>query len=182
MELLNGIPAMKLFNDYGLRELLATDSVALFPTLNDEENHKFTTFEPHLSVEETSHWINKTVETPVWAIVSPDNTAIGFVGYHSINIQEKFCMISYHLNKNFWGQGIVPASIMLTDNYIFRNTYISRISATVKPENTQSRRCLEKTGYKLEKIIDNYVSSAVNDKSRVRYYYSKKKSESCHEM
>jgi len=152
-----------------------SDSSSLFPTLSDTENHRFTTFEPHENVKDTTRWIKRALKTPIWAIASQDNTAIGFVGYHSIDLENKFCMIAYHLNKMFWGQGIAPASVLLTDKYIFDHTEIECISSTVKPENTQSQRCLQKAGYTLEKIIDNYVSSAVDDHSRIRYYYSKHK-------
>ena len=152
-----------------------SDAAALFPTLNDEENHKFTTFEPHTSAGHTAHWIERTKNKPAWAIASPDNTAIGFVIYHSISPENKSCMIGYHLNKAFWGKSIVPTALVLTDNYIFDNTPIVQIAATVKPENSQSKRCLEKAGYTLERVIEDYVSATVNDHSRIRHYYAKHK-------
>ena len=175
--LLNIIPAIQLFKGFALRELLVSDHAALFPTLSDKENHKFTTFEPHANSEHTAQWIERAKNNPAWAIISPDNTAIGFVFYHSINMENKSCMIWYHLNKAFWGKGIAPAAVVLADNYIFGNTSIAQIAATVKPENTQSQRCLEKAGYSLERVIENYVSSAVNDHSRIRHYYAKRKSD-----
>lgn len=161
------------FDGYILRELFISDSIALFPTFNDSENHKFTTFEPHQNEEQTAKWITKYQKTPIWAIATSDNTAIGFVDYHSIKTDSNNCMISYHLNKRFWGRGIVPAAVLLTDTYILNNTVITKIAATVKKENIQSQRCLLKSGYVLEKVIDNYVSSSINDHSRIRYYYVK---------
>ncbi|MCL2408086.1 MAG: GNAT family N-acetyltransferase [Oscillospiraceae bacterium] len=162
------------FNGYTLRELRVSDSAAIFPTLSDMENHKFTTFDPHENEEQTARWIER--QNLFWAIALPDDTAVGFVGYHSIDTEHKICMISIHLNKAFWGKGIAPAAVSIADNYIFSNTGIEQIAATVKPENTQSQRCLLKAGYTLEKVIENYVSSAVNDHSRVRHYYAKRKS------
>ena len=175
LELLNIIPTMQLFKDFVLRELLVSDHAALFPTLSDKENHKFTTFDPHASLEYTAKWIERIKSNPAWAITSPDNTAIGFVIYHSIDTENKSCMIGYHLNKSFWGKGIVPAAVVSADKYIFDSTSIVQIAATIKPENTQSQKCLEKSGYALERVIENYISSAVNDHSRIRHYYAKHK-------
>ena len=112
-------------------------------------------------------------ENCFWAITTPDNTAIGFVGYHSFNYEKKQCSIAIHLNKIYWGRGITPIAVTSTDSYMFQNTEIEAIVATVKPENTQSQRCLTKAGYTMERIIDDYVSSATNDASRVRHFYRK---------
>ena len=179
MKLLNSIPAIPLFQGYSLRRLSVNDSAALFPTLSDGENHKFTTFEPHPNAEYTAQWIALAKDEPLWAIAASDGMAIGFVGYHSVDASSGSCMVAYHLNKAFWGNGIAPAAVVLTDTYIFANTTIVKIAATVKPENTQSQRCLEKSGYTLERVIENYVSSAVNDHSRVRQYYVKRKAGNC---
>ena len=159
-----------------MRELLSTDSSALFITFNDEVNYRFTLFEPHKTIDETHDWLEKMNHNPFWVISSPDNTAIGFVVYHSINEVINECRIGFHLNKNYWDQGLVPAVVIFADNFIFNNTDISCIAATVKPENTQSQRCLEKSGYLFGRIIDDYISSVENDKSKVRYLYSKCKS------
>ena len=168
------VPTIQLSEEISLRQLLITDSAALFPTFQDPENHKFTCFEPLSSIEETERWIGGAIENPAWAIASRDDSAIGFVIYHAIAHEDSGCLISYHLNKLFWGRGIVPSSVLLTDAYMF-DTSIVKIAATVKPENIQSQRCIEKAGYSLEKIIDNYISSAINDHSRIRHYYVKYK-------
>ena len=173
MKLINHIPFIQFNNGFHLRKLTILDSEALFPTLNDTENHKFTTFEPHLTIKQTTDWIEKTRVNPIWAIALPDDKAIGFVGYHTVNPDERSCMVAFHLNKEFWGNGIAPAAVILTDQHIFNSTAIVQIKATVKPENVQSQRCLEKAGYSLERVNDDYISSAINDKSRVRYLYSK---------
>ena len=176
MRFLSHIPTIPLLNGYYLREILVSDGAALFPTLSDTENHKFTMYDPHKDVEQTMQWIeSESADSSVWTIALQDDTAIGFVGYRPADSEEQVCMISYHLNKDYWGRGIVPAAISLTDSHLFSNTPIVKIAATVKPENVQSIKCLEKSGYYLEKIITDYVSKAVNDRSRIRHYYTKQK-------
>jgi len=62
-----------------------------------------------------------------WAITTPDNTAIGFIGYHSIDSDLRQCRISIHLNKTFWGRGITTTAVISTDRYIFDNTKIGAV-------------------------------------------------------
>jgi len=170
------IPSIR-FEGFAIRELLVSDSTALFPTLRDEENGKFTVFNLHTDEEQTARWINGLIqENCFWAITTFDNIAIGFIGYHSVDSAKKKTMISIHLNKAYWGRGITSKAVMSTDRYIYDNTEIELIAATVKPENIQSQRCLTKAGYKLDKVISNYQSSTINDTSKVRYFYTKQKS------
>ena len=159
---------------YFLRYLLPVDSIALFLTLSDDVNYRFTLFEPHKTVDETHAWLEKMNEGYFWVISTQDNTAIGFIAYHSTDEALKECRIGFHLNKEYWGYGIVPASVVVADKYLFNNTDINCISATVKPENIQSQKCLEKSGYTFIRTIDDYVSSVESDKSRIRYLYSKR--------
>ena len=174
MDIIPSVPTIRLSDEFTLRQLLITDSVSLFPTFHDPENHKFTFYDPLSSIEQAERWIEKAIENPAWAIASHDDSAIGFVMYHPIEHEDSGCLLSYHLNKLFWGRGIVPSSVLLTDAYMF-DTGLVKLAATVKPENTQSQRCIEKAGYHLEKTIDDYISSVINDHSRIRHYYVKYK-------
>jgi len=158
---------------YFLRELRVSDGAALFPSLSDEDNHKYTTPVRHENEEQTMRWIERLLEDQFWVIALPDDRAIGLVGYRKIDNREKKCMLSIHLSKSFWGKGIMPKAVILTDDCMLSHTNIVKIAATVKPENLQSQRCLLKAGYELERVITDYVSTATNDDSRVRHYYSK---------
>lgn len=173
-DILQHIPILQSDN-FLLRELYATDSLSLFPTLCDEENSKFTLFEAHKTVEQTEEWIKWLIKNPCWAIIDSSHNVIGFVGYHSIDLANCCCRIGFHLNKAFWGKGIMPKAIKLTDQYLFLNSTILKIAATVKPENLQSQRCLLKSGYVLKEVIENYTSSVSNDHSSIRNYYEKSK-------
>lgn len=171
-KLFESIPTIQA-GQFILRELQIDDGAALFPTLHDEENSKFTVFYPHLTVEQTRAWISKRKDTPYWAITDLEDRAIGFVGYHGVNPNLRSCMVAYHLSKAFWGRGIAPAAVRLTDAALFAGSTIQQISATVKPENLHSQRCLLKSGYTLERVIEDYQSSVTQDQSRIRFCYTK---------
>jgi len=69
--------------------------------------------------------------------------------------------IGYALNEDYWGRGILYTVVTNLIELIKVGGIYKRMRATVKPENINSQRCVEKLGFKLHEkfnkseIIDN---------------------------
>ncbi len=57
--------------------------------------------------------------------------------------------IGYRLMEEYWGLGIATEALRLMTEYLFKNTDIELITASVLPENKASARVLEKNGFDL---------------------------------
>ncbi|MFA6226972.1 MAG: GNAT family protein [Candidatus Paceibacterota bacterium] len=99
----------------------------------------------------------------------------GIGGSIKENSNNSAMSFGYWLDEKFWGKGIITEAIELFIEYIFKNTKICRISATVYPWNEGSKKVLEKTGFKLEGIMRR--SYFKNGKMTDEYLYSKLKND-----
>ena len=61
--------------------------------------------------------------------------------------------IGYRVNERLWGRGIATKAVQAMTDYLFENVGINRIQATVMPENTKSKRVLEKNGFQREGLL-----------------------------
>lgn len=57
--------------------------------------------------------------------------------------------VGYRLMEEYWGQGIATEAMGLMTDYLFNNTGIEIITASVLPENRASAKVLEKNGFRL---------------------------------
>ena len=55
--------------------------------------------------------------------------------------------IGYRLLEQCWGQGLASETVALMVDYLFNQTDITTITASVMFENTGSERVLEKNGF-----------------------------------
>lgn len=156
-----------------LREYQPQDADALFLLMSDPENSKFIAYTPHKCIEETRNSFEGHANCGYYFIMTLNDSdrAIGFVGVDQDGSHPGEGKIGYLMDKKYWGNGYTPAAVRLVTEYILKNTGIKSIYATIKPENTKSQRCVEKAGYILEKKLENYISSAADDSSRVRLVY-----------
>lgn len=82
--------------------------------------------------------------------------------------------IGYALNESFWGKGIVPKVLNKLIKLIDSEGEYKKLRATVRPENINSQRCLEKLGFKLE---GKFIKSEVIDEEEIkseRFLYIRK--------
>ncbi|HUV29664.1 MAG TPA: GNAT family N-acetyltransferase [Acidobacteriota bacterium] len=88
------------------------------------------------------------------AVVRKDSSeVIGWCGLGRLDFScdeiELFCGLS----DSYWGRGIAAEACRAVLDYAFSSIGLSRIVAVVDPENSRSRRLIEKIGMQLEKQI-----------------------------
>lgn len=69
--------------------------------------------------------------------------------------------VGYGMIKRFWGQGIGSEAAKAWLDFGFNVKKLKRIVAVAYPENTGSRRIMEKLGMKYEKIETHYGAECV---------------------
>jgi len=128
---------------------------------------------PHHASIETSKSILQMFLTnkDVFAIFhKADKKVIGSLGLHNawINREEEYKHlkaknIGYVLSKDYWGNGLVPEAVKAVINYGFNELGLEAFSIEHFVENTQSKRVIEKCGFKFvkegryhAKLLDKY--------------------------
>lgn len=107
-----------------------------------------------------------------WGIALKDsNEFIGTCGFNYWNRDHKRAEISYDLDYNYWGQGIMTKCINAISNFGLQTMKVQRIQATVAIDNIPSIRVLEKTGYKRESLLKKF--GILQSESKDFYMYTK---------
>lgn len=92
-----------------------------------------------------------------WAITDKKtNKIIGTCGFNYWNKTHNRAEISYDLDYNYWGKGIMTKAIKSISNFCLDTMNVQRIQATVAIDNIPSIKVLEKSGYTKEGILKKY--------------------------
>lgn len=119
---------------------------------------------PHKSVDDSLNII-KTVfsKRETYAIVM-NNIPIGCVGllFHPDTNHwwgEGACELGYWIAEEFWGNGYAVEASKAIIKRAFDDLYVTQIYASYRIENSQSKRVLEKLGFKYytELVNQNYL-------------------------
>jgi ribosomal-protein-alanine N-acetyltransferase len=113
------------------------------------------------SLKDAQDWLNiilpENNPTHFFAITI-DKQIVGSIGIVSkTDIYRKNFEIGYFISEKFWGKGIATKAIKVATSYAFRDFDIVRIYAEPFSDNIASRRALEKSGFRLEATLKNYV-------------------------
>ncbi len=86
-----------------------------------------------------------------WAVLAKDTgETIGWSG--TWILQETWeTEIGFAIARKFWGQGLATEAAEVALKYGFENRRSDRVVALAKPENTASRRVMEKLGMQFER-------------------------------
>jgi len=60
--------------------------------------------------------------------------------------------IGYWIDESFAGRGIIPTALAMAVDHCFRVVGLHRLEASIRPENTASRRVVEKLGFREEGV------------------------------
>lgn len=71
--------------------------------------------------------------------------------YQDVNARQ--AMIGYSLVPERWGRGMATRAVRLLTEWAFGSVGVIQLSAGVRPENTGSRRVLEKAGFRQEGLL-----------------------------
>ena len=92
-----------------------------------------------------------------WAIaIKETNKIIGTCGFNYWNKTHNRAEISYDLDYNYWGKGIMTKAVKAISDFCMETMRAQRIQATVALDNVPSIKVLEKSGYVAEGILKKY--------------------------
>ena len=119
-------------------------------------------WQPHKNMEESKFVLDMFIrEGKTFAVVLKENNkAIGSVGIEKLSTEidsyENMTgrELGYVLNKDYWGQGLMPEAVKAVINYCFEEGNCDYMLCSCSPQNTQSARVIEKCGFRfvLEKV------------------------------
>jgi ribosomal-protein-alanine N-acetyltransferase len=144
-----------------LRRFTPDDFDALFKILSNPGVTKFFGEGDTPSREETFSLLNKYIDSywqeyqvGKWAVVYKEShELIGFCGYTMVR---KIPEIAYLISREYWGIGLAPEAAYASLRYGFEVIDVERVIAFTRPENTASKRVLEKVGMKYETVEAHY--------------------------
>jgi len=109
-----------------------------------------------------------------------DKKVIGSLGLHSawINREEEYKHlkaknIGYVLSKDYWGKGLMPEALQAVIHYGFTTLEMEAFSIEHFVENAQSRRVIEKCGFKFVKEGQYYSKQLDKHFDELRYVLMK---------
>ena len=108
---------------------------------------------PHKSVEESLEIIKTIFAKKETYAITINDKAIGCVGllfYPDTNHkwENKGVELGYWIGEEYWGQGLVVEACKELIRHAFEDLDINKIYASFKYENHQSKRVLERLGFK----------------------------------
>lgn len=139
--------------NYLLRPWEAQDAVSLAEYANNMKIWKNVrdTFPHPYTLEDAREFIEFNGGLPYlqnFAIVV-DGCAVGGLGFIPQSDVERFSAeIGYWIGEPFWNKGIITDAVSMLVNYIFANTDMIRLYASVYGYNTSSMRVLEKNKFR----------------------------------
>ena len=139
-----------------LRGFKEEDIAQLTHILNDAEVSKYlSTKIPQPYTKQDAHWwINAGSKTGIIKAISKQGLLIGCIGVNRGQFEYERCgEIGYWLAKDSWRQGITKTAIQQMTDFVFSNTNIERIYASVFSENKASMALLLKSGFAQEGIL-----------------------------
>lgn len=150
-----------------MREWNMNDAYDVYEYAKSKKVGPMAGWKPHESIEETEKILEMFIEEDeTWAIYSKElNKVIGSIGLHHTN-EENQLMLGYVLAEEYWGKGIMVEAAKAVIKYGFDSLGLDNISVEHFPYNNQSKRVIEKLGFKYietkEKSYKIYDGSMVD--------------------
>lgn len=138
---------------------------------------------PHHKNKDESHEILKRfIEEKKTFTIVYQNKAIGSIGLEKSrehDLDESFenlkgREIGYVLNKDYWGQGIMPEAVKRVIQYCFNDLHMDFLCCGYFKENNQSKRVNEKMGFQYYKDVIHHTRYGVDKETILNVLYNKK--------
>lgn len=153
-------------DNYCLDEYKQEDKSALLEYLNNKNIYDNTLNIPYPYCDKDADFFLNLVaketqeanRTSNWAIRRTDGKLVGGAGFNRLRLQDNphKAEIGYWLAEPFWGRGIMTKIIGGLCAIGFDDFALVRVTAHVFESNARSARVLEKNGFKLEGVLQNY--------------------------
>ncbi|MEN8075904.1 GNAT family N-acetyltransferase [Clostridioides difficile] len=155
-----------------LREWSKNDLNDLHEIMSNKKVANLAGFKVKENTEETNVILEKFTQEPddtLWAIELKEfNKVVGWIELHKPidNIFKEAKEIGFVLAEAFWGRGIAIEAMNEIIQYSFNDKQISSIICSHFINNTQSKKVIERSGFKY-KLADNnkiyyYLNNEVN--------------------
>ncbi len=157
----NSFPVININENLVLRQITYDDCNEYYDYMKDEDVIRYVPEEciPR-SLERVKEEIDYNLDlfryrrSIYWVIaLKENNRLIGSCGFNYWNRDHRRGEISYDLNKNYWGQGIMSEAIKAILGFAFSQMELHRVEATVTPTNKASINVLKKAGFQKEGIL-----------------------------
>ncbi|GAB4164851.1 MAG: GNAT family protein [Rickettsiaceae bacterium] len=147
-----------------LREITEDDAQAYFDYMNREEMTGFLTKEnmPKTLEEalgEVRYWgsLFPNKRSIYWAIaLKENNKMVGTAGFNHISFVNARAEISYDLDPEHWGKGVMLKAIKTILKFADYDLGLVRIQATVITDNERSIKVLERCNFVKEGFMKKY--------------------------
>lgn len=144
-----------------LRKYKKGDEESLRENINNKRVSRYMSAVPYpYSMRDAKEWIGKDLKwqkdkkpTEVNFVIDIDGEVVGAIGFSNIKHQHK-AEIGYWLAEKYWKQEIITEAVRLATRFGFKELKLKRIFADVFSPNQASKRVLEKTGFKLEGVME----------------------------
>lgn len=139
------------------RKILLKDSKDLYLIRSNDDVMRFMDSYTIGSISETEKLIRSVWEAYKngsgisWGIIEKcSNSFIGYFGFWRIIPEHCRAEIGFALHPKYWGNGYMTETLNTLIKYGFNKIKLHSIEANVNPENKNSIKLLEKTGFKKE--------------------------------
>ncbi len=142
-----------------IRALDFSDESDIFEMDSDPEVHRFIDNNPVKSITQTREFIGtiqkqyKEHGVARWALVCKEtHECLGWAGFEffktPVNNHVNFYELGYRFKKRYWGKGYATESCKAIIEYGFEQLNINRIFAITYPKHINSKKVLNKLGFK----------------------------------
>jgi ribosomal-protein-alanine N-acetyltransferase len=142
-----------------LRQFRAEDSDAMHQCFASPEAMRFWNQLVHTKRIETERVVRRLMDcTPsyyrFWAVADArTDRCLGMVNYHDGHIRNKRVAIGYIVDPAHHGKGIATEAVSAMLDFCFGELGLHRVQALIHPDNTASRKLVEKLGFRCEGLL-----------------------------
>ena len=147
-----------------LRKFTLEDAKEVQSLRSDERVMNHMDSKKHLSIEQSEEFIKENFKTYAlekgifWAITEKNSGVfIGDFAYWRIDHKNYRAEIGYTLKPDYWGKGYMKETMDAALKFGFKELNLHSFEANINPENNNSRKILDRTGFKKEAYFrENY--------------------------
>jgi ribosomal-protein-alanine N-acetyltransferase len=142
-----------------LRQFRDEDADAMHQCFGNPEAMRFWDHPVHTKRIETERAVRRFIDcTPsyyrFWAVAdAKTDRCLGMVNYHDGHMRSKRVTIGYIIDPAHHRKGIATEAVSAMLDFCFGELGIHRVQAFIHPDNTASRRLVEKLGFRREGLL-----------------------------
>lgn len=161
-----------------LREWKLADAEDMYSWAKSETVGPMAGWKPHESLAKSQSVIEMFLESDeVYAIVYKETgKVIGSIGIHDRSPDESLTDIKqrelgFVLSEDYWGMGIMPEAVKRCIDFAFDEIGAEMLWCGHYEDNMQSKRVIEKCGFK-HQFIKEGVAKLLDNKKTITWYYN----------